>query len=215
MHSSMFGARLFSGGLEKSNVQIALKDQNSAAHLVNFQWLETEDAEDVGRRFRSCLDRALADRRSRGTSSDLSTALKVIKLSSNPQSSDQDVLTQIIDILRPHKLEELSYSNTGPYISMPHSFVSMETLARLNLANSGLSELPVGLLALTCLRSLDISQNKIASLDPSIGQLLQLEALRVDENILASVPGAVPVTHSLQRRSGYMMHEQCSAMAHI
>jgi hypothetical protein len=215
----MFGARLFSGGLEKSRVQITLKDESSA-HLVNFQWLETEDAENVVTRLCSYLSQALADRRSCGTSSGLSTVLKVIKLSSNPQSSDHDILAHIIDILRQHNLEELSYSNTGPYISTSHSFVSMETLLRLNLANSGLSELPAGLLALTCLQSLEISQNKIASLAPGIGQLVRLEALWVDENLLASVPGAVPATNLLQRRhlllqKRWHTFKQCSALQRV
>jgi hypothetical protein len=190
MHSNMFSARFFSGGLEKSSLQITVKDADSTAHVVNFQWLETEDAENVVRRFHVYLQQALGDRLECDAASKLSTSLKVNRISSSAESSDHDVLTQIIRILHEHGLEELSCSNTGPYLSTSHGFASMATLSHLNLTNCGLLELPPGLLALTALRSLDLSQNKLASIAPGIEQLALLEALRADDNMLASVPGA-------------------------
>lgn len=186
----MFGARFLAGSLAISSVHVTLAEGNAAPQGSSFQWQENEDAEHVVQRFHAYMQQTLGGRFDSPGTSQVTMALRIVKISASSESSDGEIVTQIIALLRGHGLEELSCRDAAPYLAHAHSFASMAALARLDLSACGLAELPAGLLALSALRALDVSRNKLTALPPDIGRLASLRVFTADDNALTTVPGA-------------------------
>lgn len=125
----MFGARFFNTGLDKSTVSVTFSfsspDGQEKAHVVSFQWMENEDTETVIQRFDAYTNQTLLGHVPARLQGNLSTAVKVAKLSSNPDSSDQEVFLQIIAVLQRYNLEKVVSAGAGAHLSHAHCFEMM------------------------------------------------------------------------------------------
>jgi hypothetical protein len=186
----MFSARFFSGALEKSGVHVnfTLTDAegHDKSHVVTFQWLESEDVENVVQRFGAYVQQALDGRADLGS---VRTNLRVDRLSSNADSPDHEILMQLLNIIRRYRLEGMVCSGAGSYLFSAHGLISMAPLLRLDISSCGLAELPTGVCELIKLTNLNVSRNRLAALPQAISQLSSLQVLCANDNALTTLPG--------------------------
>lgn len=186
----MFSARFFSGALEKSGVQInfTLTDAegHETSHEVTFQWLESEDVENIVQRFDAYVEQALDGRVYGGC---VCTSIRVDRLSSSAESPDHEILMQLLGILRRYRLEGMVCSGAGSYLASAHGLISLAPLLRLDISSCGLAELPTGVCELIKLTDLNVSKNRLAALPQAISQLSSLQVLSANDNALTTLPG--------------------------
>ena len=71
------------------------------------------------------------------------------------------------------------------------------SLARLNVSNNALDDLPGSFLSLTSLRQLRLDCNNLATLPEHISRLGELEVLHCSKCMLTTLPGSLPLLESL------------------
>ena len=135
----MFGGRFFNTGLDKSAVRVtflfAAQDGQERAHVVTFQWMETEDSETVIRRFDAYISQTLVGHVPARLQGNLATTVTAVKLSSNPDSSDQEVYLQIVALLQRYNLDKVVSSGAGAHLAHAQCFETLKCVPHSRAQN--------------------------------------------------------------------------------